>query len=67
MTATAFAGLGFPGAEELADMFRFYQTGKCDRDVELTRKLNPAILNFHDWVAQNKEAIAANLDKQPGQ
>ena len=41
-----FAKLSFPGADNLAAMFEFfdYQDGP-DRNIELTRKLNPATAN----------------------
>ncbi|XP_063791494.1 nmrA-like family domain-containing protein 1 [Pseudophryne corroboree] len=47
---------GFPGAHELADMFRFYLT-KPDRDVKLTRKLNPNTKTFQQWMEENKESF----------
>jgi predicted DNA-binding transcriptional regulator YafY len=34
------AKLGFPGAEEMASMFRVFQKG-IERDINLTKKLNP--------------------------
>ncbi|NXI61984.1 NMRL1 protein, partial [Anseranas semipalmata] len=48
--------LGFPGAKELAAMFRFYAL-KPDRNVELTMKLNPKARTFHQWLADNKAAF----------
>ncbi|KAM4632263.1 nmrA-like family domain-containing protein 1 [Discoglossus pictus] len=48
--------LGFPGAEELANMFRFYML-KPDRDVQLTLKLNPKAKKFQKWMHDNKEAF----------
>ena len=57
MTTEAFAGLGFPGAEQLGAMFEFYQKGNPVRDVELTRKLNENMPNFDQWVNNNKDAL----------
>lgn len=56
-----YRGFGFPGADDLGNMFQF----KCDfegdycaaRDVEATRSLNPALLSFDDWLARNKDQI----------
>ncbi|XP_027324590.3 nmrA-like family domain-containing protein 1 [Anas platyrhynchos] len=48
--------LGFPGAKELAAMFRFYAL-RPERDVELTMKLNPKARTFHQWLADNKAAF----------
>jgi hypothetical protein len=39
-TAEQMAKLGFPGAEEMASMFRVFQKG-IERDINLTKKLNP--------------------------
>ncbi|XP_064528670.1 nmrA-like family domain-containing protein 1 [Pseudopipra pipra] len=46
----------FPGAKELAAMFRFYAL-KPDRNVALTMKLNPKARTFQQWVADNKAAF----------
>ncbi|XP_009078716.1 PREDICTED: nmrA-like family domain-containing protein 1, partial [Acanthisitta chloris] len=46
----------FPGAKELADMFRFYAQ-KPDRNVALTMKLNPKARTFQQWVADNKASF----------
>ncbi|NWU94018.1 NMRL1 protein, partial [Upupa epops] len=43
----------FPGAKELAAMFRFYAL-KPDRNMALTMKLNPRARSFQQWVADNK-------------
>jgi uncharacterized protein YbjT (DUF2867 family) len=56
-----YRGLGFPGAEDLANMFQFYRNfedyfGKS-RDVELARSLNPELQSFDDWLAKNAERI----------
>ncbi|XP_075035195.1 nmrA-like family domain-containing protein 1 [Mixophyes fleayi] len=45
--------LGFPGAQEMANMFRFYIM-RPDRDVELTRKLNSKVKTFQQWMEENK-------------
>ncbi|XP_073504703.1 nmrA-like family domain-containing protein 1 [Phyllobates terribilis] len=56
ITPEAYEKLGFPGAEELANMFRFYIT-KPERDVALTLKLNPKAKTFKAWMEENKEAF----------
>ncbi|XP_075422434.1 nmrA-like family domain-containing protein 1 [Ascaphus truei] len=56
MSPDVYQKLGFPGAGELADMFRFYGM-KPDRDVELTLKLNPKAKKFQQWMEQNKDAF----------
>ncbi|XP_073414746.1 nmrA-like family domain-containing protein 1 [Dendrobates tinctorius] len=56
ITPEAYEKLGFPGAEEMANMFRFYIT-KPDRDVDVTLKLNPKAKTFKPWMEENKEAF----------
>ena len=51
-----FAKFPFPGAEDIAVMFEFYDYG-VDRSVELTQKLNPNTIGFEKWVEQNKDRI----------
>jgi len=51
-----YAGLGFPGAEELANMFevqRLYITGR-QLDMIESYGLNPAMQSFAQWVNSNK-------------
>ncbi|XP_066432860.1 nmrA-like family domain-containing protein 1 [Eleutherodactylus coqui] len=56
ITPEAYEKLGFPGAGELANMFRFYLM-KPERDVELTLQLNPKAKKFEAWMEENKEAF----------
>ncbi len=53
-----FAKFPFPGADDIATMFEFYDfENGPDRSVELTRKLNPAAQAFEAWARQNKDQI----------
>lgn len=51
----------FPGAEDLGNMFQFkadFEDYFCEaRDIELSRKLNPELLTFEEWLINNKERI----------
>ena len=49
------------GGVDVATAFEFLQTGKYERDIETTRKLNPAISSFEQWVENNHETLAAIL------
>jgi uncharacterized protein YbjT (DUF2867 family) len=57
----AYRGFGFPGAEDLGNMFQFkrdfeeYFSGA--RKPEFARSLNPKLQNFKTWLEQNKNAI----------
>ena len=61
VTPDAYRGLGFPGAEDLGNMFQFkhdFETAfRAARDVEATRKLNPALMNFEQWLNANRAAF----------
>ena len=56
-----YRGFGFPGAEDLGNMFQF----KCDfedyycgvRSPDFARSLNPSLQSFKTWLTQNKNAI----------
>ncbi len=61
VTPEAYRGFGFPGAEDLGNMFQFkhdFETVfRAARSVEATRKLNPALLNFEQWLNVNRAAF----------
>jgi uncharacterized protein YbjT (DUF2867 family) len=57
----AYRGLGFPGADDLGNMFQFkrdFEQVFCSaRSVDLSRALNPSLQNFDTWLARNKSRI----------
>jgi uncharacterized protein YbjT (DUF2867 family) len=57
----AFRSFGFPGADDLGNMFQFYadfEQDCCDaRSISETKSLNPELQNFDRWLSQNKERI----------
>lgn len=57
MTVEQYKALGFPGADDLGNMFDFYQRGNPERNVELCRQLHPKIRNFEQWLLDNKDAM----------
>jgi uncharacterized protein YbjT (DUF2867 family) len=61
--ADTYRGFGFPGADELGNMFQVYRDFEKEclgaRSVELTKQLNPALQSFEDFVRKQKEAIVA--------
>ena len=61
LSLDTFKSFGFPGAEELANMFEYFQTGKMQRDISLTKKLNPATVSFNEWLVKNKQGILKSL------
>ena len=54
LTPEQFRGLGFPGAEDLGNMFQFYRDFEevCNstHDVEFSRELNPELKSFTEWL-----------------
>jgi len=56
-----YRGLGFPGAEDLGNMFQFFHDFEdyfCGiRNVESTKALNPSLQNFDGWLSQNKDKL----------
>jgi len=61
VTPEAYRSFGFPGAEDLGNMFQFkrdfenYFSGV--RKPEVARSLNPALQTFEAWLAKNKDRI----------
>ena len=62
ITLAQYRALGFPGAVELGNMFEFYKRGNPDRDIALTKKLNPGLQEFKEWVQENKEMLSKSFD-----
>ena len=56
-----YRGFGFPGAEDLGNMFQFYcefEDYFCGaRSLATSRALNPALQTFDAWLAENKSRI----------
>ena len=56
-----FRAFGFPGADDLGNMFQYYRDFESDfrapRDVEATRKLNPRLQSFRQWLQANAPRI----------
>jgi hypothetical protein len=56
-----FRGFGFPGAEDLGNMFQFkrdFEQYFCGaRDLGVARKLNPGLQTFEGWLAENHSRI----------
>jgi uncharacterized protein YbjT (DUF2867 family) len=59
-----YRSFGFPGADDMGNMFQFkrdfeeYYTKS--RDISLSRKLNPSLLSFEQWLDKNKARIVVN-------
>ena len=62
MSRAEYAALGFPGADELANMFAFkreFNTEYCARrSVAASRALHPGLLDFKAWL--ERHAVACN-------
>lgn len=56
-----YRSFGFPGADDLGNMFQFkadFQSLYCgNRPVALSRSLNPKLQTFAQWLAVNKDRI----------
>lgn len=58
-----FAAFGFPGAEDLADMFEFYRLHIPSRrqNMEECRAIAPEVQDFDTWVARNSDKLRTAL------
>jgi uncharacterized protein YbjT (DUF2867 family) len=61
VTPAAFRGFGFPGAEDLGNMFQFkadFEEMFCGaRSLAVSRALNPELMTFAQWLAKYKDRI----------
>jgi uncharacterized protein YbjT (DUF2867 family) len=61
VTPDAYRGFGFPGAQDLGNMFQYKRDFNEDycrvRDPAATRALHPGLLDFRQWLAANKGSI----------
>ncbi len=61
VTAEAYRNLGFPGADDLGNMFQifeeFEEQYRASRSMETTRTLVPGALTFDQWLAKYRERI----------
>jgi uncharacterized protein YbjT (DUF2867 family) len=59
--AAVYRSFGFPGADDMGNMFQFkadFEQEFCGpRDIVKTRKLNPELKNFDQWLSENKSLI----------
>jgi uncharacterized protein YbjT (DUF2867 family) len=60
--ADTYRGFGFPGADEMGNMFQVYRDFEKEvtgaRSVEVTRSLNPELQTFDQWLAKKKSLVA---------
>jgi uncharacterized protein YbjT (DUF2867 family) len=60
---------GFPGADEMGNMFQadrdFEKQMMANRNLDETRKLNPALQTFEQFVSKNKDKISAAANPAP--
>ena len=61
MTPGQFRGIGFPGSDDLGNMFQFYRDFEeaCNstRDVTRSKELNPELKSFRKWLDVNASRI----------
>ena len=61
MAPATYRALGFPGADDLGNMFQFNRDFNAEfcaaRSVEFSRSLNPALQTFERWLTANAKRI----------
>jgi len=59
--SAVYRGLGFPGAEDLGNMFQFKRDFEDDfcgaRNLAFSRALHPGLQTFEGWLAANADRI----------
>jgi uncharacterized protein YbjT (DUF2867 family) len=58
---SVYRGFGFPGADDLGNMFQFkhdFNEDFCNaRSVEFSKSINPGLRSFAEWARDNKDQI----------
>jgi uncharacterized protein YbjT (DUF2867 family) len=61
VTPAVYRGFGFPGADDLGNMFQFYAEFsdyfRSSRNPDVARSLNPALQTFAGWLEKNASRI----------
>jgi uncharacterized protein YbjT (DUF2867 family) len=61
ISAEVYRGFGFPGADDMGNMYQFkaeFEEDYCNsRSVELAKTLNPSLQTFESWLNENKNKI----------
>ena len=61
VTPEEYRGFGFPGADDLGNMFQVYRDFEKEvcgaRKLDVSRSLNPELQTFEQWLARNKGRI----------
>jgi uncharacterized protein YbjT (DUF2867 family) len=61
VTAEVYRGFGFPGADDMGNMYQFkaeFEEDYCkSRSIELAKTLNPSLQSFESWLNENKSRI----------
>jgi uncharacterized protein YbjT (DUF2867 family) len=61
VTPEMFRSFGFPGAEDLGNMFQYYKEFVKEfsdaRDISVAKELNPSLQSFDQWLADNAKLI----------
>jgi uncharacterized protein YbjT (DUF2867 family) len=61
VTPAVYRSFGFPGADDMGNMFQFkadFESLYCgNRDLALSKSLNPKLQTFAGWLAANKDRI----------
>jgi uncharacterized protein YbjT (DUF2867 family) len=59
--ASVYRSFGFPGADDLGNMFQFYDDFEQQvnglRDIDSTKQLNPELKSFPQWLKENAKKI----------
>jgi len=67
--ADEYRGYGFPGADEMGNMFQVYRDFEKQvlgaRSADTARSLNPALQTFDQFIAKNKSKIEAAANPAP--
>jgi hypothetical protein len=69
VAADVYRSFGFPGADELGNMFQVYRDFEKEvtgaRSAEATLQLDPELQSFDQFIATNKSKIESAMNPAP--
>ena len=69
VSADTYRGFGFPGADDLGNMFQIYDEFEgpftAARSLEFSKSLAPSLMTFEQWLAKNKSKVVAAGEPAP--
>ena len=61
MNCHQMKALGFPGSEDLGNMFEYIQRADVRFNLDTSKRMISDVMDFTTWVKANKDALLATV------